>query len=90
MLSVSAAAWAAGGGFALLALVTFPAAAPGSWLQLFADLSPLRALIAPMFAMAFLLAGILAPSLWSRITLLVAAAMEAAVFGLTVLHWIWA
>lgn len=88
VLSVLGLALAATGGFALFALLA-PPAAPGSWLQILADLSPLRALVAPLFAMVFLLAGILAPVRWSRIALLLVAAMEAGVFGLTVLHWIW-
>ena len=88
-LAATGAAWAATGGLALLALVAAPAAGSGSWLQIFADLSPLRALVAPLFAMVFLLAGVLAPMRWPRVTLLLAAATEAAVFGLTVLHWVW-
>lgn len=87
-LSAAGAAWAATGGLALVALLAPPAAAPGSWLQMFADLSPLRALMAPLFAMAFLLAGALAPVRWSRITLLIVGAMELAIFGMAMLHWI--
>ena len=59
-----------------------------SALQMVADLSPIRALLAPLFALSFVLAGILAPARWSRIILLLAAASETAVFGLTLFHWI--
>lgn len=86
-LSVAAVAFAATGVAALLASLA-PTVDRHSWLQLWAGLSPLRALAAPLFAMVFLLAGLLAPFRSSRITLLAAAASEAAVFGLAILRWI--
>ena len=87
-LSVAGVAWAASGAFALLALLAPHATAPRSWLEMLAALSPLRALIAPLFALVFLLAGIVAPIRWSRVTLLLVAATELAVFGLVMIHWI--
>lgn len=87
-LSAAGAAWAAAGGLALFALLAAPAAAPGSWLRVLGGLSPLRALVAPLFALVFFLAGVVAPMRGPRITLLGVAAMEAAAFGLSVLQWV--
>ena len=49
-------------------------------LQIWADLSVLRLLVAPLFALGFLLAGIFAPSRSFRFALLIATAIEAAAF----------
>jgi len=88
MLSLGAAALAMTGLAALVFLLSPATARPPSALQFVADLSPIRALVAPLFAASFLLAGIFAPARRSRIILLLAATSEAAVFGLTPFHWI--
>jgi hypothetical protein len=76
-------------GLAALVFVLSPSTArPPSALQIVADLSPIRALVAPLFALSFLLAGIFAPARRPRIILLLAAASEAVVFGLTLFHWL--
>jgi hypothetical protein len=56
---------------------------PTWWIH---GLSPLRALAAPVFALLLIAAGILSPMRSSRITLLVAALSEAAVFALVMIH----
>lgn len=82
VLSAVAVGLAATGILDLLALLTFPVATPDSWPQFFSLLSPLRILAAPVFAMAFVLAGLLAPVRWSQITVVVTAASEGGIFGL--------
>jgi hypothetical protein len=86
-LSLAAVGLAVTGLAALLAILAPPTISPHSSLQMWADLSPIRALVAPLFAMACLLAGLLAPSRSPRITLLLVAASEAAVFAFAFLHW---
>jgi hypothetical protein len=88
VLSAGGAALAITGLAALVFVLSSSIARPPSALQMAAGLSPIRALVAPLFALIFLLAGILAPARWSRIILLLAAGSEAAVFGLTLFHWI--
>ena len=61
---------------------------PGSTLQTLAGFSVLRILIAPLFGLAFFLAGLFAPTRSDRIALLVATAMEAAAFGVIALTWV--
>jgi hypothetical protein len=61
---------------------------PGSTLQVWAGFSVLRILIAPLFGLAFFVAGLFAPTRSDRIALLVATAMEAAAFGVIVLTWV--
>ncbi len=58
--------------------------APSIWVSL----SPLRILVAPLFALVFLLAGLFAPGRPARITLLTACAVEALVFGVVALWWL--
>ena len=73
---------------AALWVILFPRATPpATWFDFLVDLSPIRALIAPLFAMAFLLAGVVARWRWARVTLLGAGAIEAAVFVCAMLHW---
>ena len=61
---------------------------PGSTLQVWAGFSVLRILIAPLFGLAFFLAGLFAPTRSDRNALLVATAMEAAAFGAIALTWV--
>jgi hypothetical protein len=56
-------------------------------LQSLAALSPLRALIAPMWAIPFVLAGLFSPIRWPRITLILVGLNEAVMFVLVFLHW---
>ena len=50
-------------------------------------LASLRILIAPLFALAFLLSAVMAPSRSSRLALLVATAIEASVFAWVAFIW---
>ena len=61
---------------------------PGSTLQVWAGFSVLRILIAPLFGLAFFLAGLFAPTRSDRIALLVATSMEAVAFGAIALTWV--
>ena len=61
---------------------------PGSTLQVWAGFSVLRILIAPLFGLAFFLAGLFAPTRSDRIALLIATAMEAAAFGTIAVTWV--
>ena len=70
---------------ALVALIDYVATRPatadaGSILGILSALAPLRILIAPLFALGFLLCGLFAPNRRFRIALLIATAIEAAVF----------
>jgi hypothetical protein len=85
--SVLAAVFAAGAIAALFAILMPRATPPVTWFDFLVDLSPIRLLIAPLFAMAFLLAGILARWPWARVTLLGAGAVEGAAFVGAMLHW---
>lgn len=58
------------------------------WLKTWERLTPIRVLVAPLLAMAFFLAGLLAPLRRTRIVLISIAASEAMVFVLSVLHWL--
>ena len=56
-------------------------------LHVWSALAPLRILIAPLFALNFFLSGLFAPNRSYRIALLVAAAIEAAVFAYVAFTW---
>ena len=58
------------------------------WLKTLALLSPLRVLAAPLLALAFLLSGLLAPARSPRTALLIATAVEAAVFVTVAFQWL--
>ena len=60
---------------------------PQSPLILWGPVAVLRMLAAPLLAMGFALAGLIAPNRASRWALLAAAAVEGAVAMYTVLHW---
>jgi hypothetical protein len=70
---------------ALWALVhtLHPAAARGTW----ADLSPIRILVAPVFALGALLAGLICPFRSSRLAFLGVFLVEAVVFAGVFLFW---
>jgi hypothetical protein len=87
VLSTTGLALAVTGIAALFAVFTPHMGPSRTWLHLLADLSPIRVLVAPPFELAFCLAGIFAPTRWPRVILLLVAVSEAAVFGLTLLHW---
>ena len=74
----------------LVALIDYVApriADAGSTLHTWSALAGLRILSAPLFVLAFLLSGLFAPSRSSRIALLVATAIEAAVFAYVGFVW---
>lgn len=69
----------------LLYLVPIPVARPvlRSWVQL----SPLRILAAPLFALFFLLSGLFAPTRSARLSLFVAGTVETVVFVSVAFTW---
>jgi len=86
--SVVALAIAATGITALIAHLLPQGADAGSVAGTWSVWSPLRVLLAPLFAITFLLAGLLAPARSYRSALLGATAIETAVFFWGVLTWI--
>jgi hypothetical protein len=87
MLSVVALGIVATGVAALITYLapraTDPHPVPNDW----SGLAVLRILVAPLFAMGLLLAGIFAPNRTSRITLCAATVIEAAIFAYVALIW---
>jgi hypothetical protein len=88
VLSVVALAIAVTGLAAAFIYFSPPAAAAHSALHTFAMLTPIRILIAPLFILAFLLAGLFAPARSPRLALLLAMAIEATVFVFVVYKWL--
>jgi hypothetical protein len=86
-LSVAALGIAATGFAALIAYVAARTADPPSVLHTWSAFAALRILVAPLFAMGFLLSGLFAPNRSSRIALLVATAVETIVFAYVALIW---
>jgi len=87
VLSVVALAIATTGLVALIDYIAPRTADTGSILHTWSALAGLRILSAPLFVLAFLLAGLFAPNRSSRIALLVATATEAAVFAYVAFVW---
>jgi hypothetical protein len=86
-LSVLAVASALMGLVAILPWVLRgPDAARGTWLQVWVGLAPIRALAAPLFALAAAVAAVIAPSREFRIVLGVVAIGELAGFVLAIAH----
>lgn len=85
LMAISLAVAATGIASAIAYLVRFDPTY--SWLQTLSLLSPLRLLTAPLFAVAFLLAGLMAPARAPRVVLFVAAAAEVACFIALPLQW---
>ena len=86
-LSVAALAIAATGLAAFIDYVAAQSADAGSILHSWSAVASLRILVAPLFALAFVLSGLFAPDRFSRIALLVAGLIEAAVFVYVALLW---
>jgi len=82
-LSVTALLIAASGVAALFTYFAQTAITFQAW----ATFSPVRILMAPLFALAFLLSGVFAPTRSSRIALLLATAVEIAVFVFVASQW---
>jgi hypothetical protein len=88
LLSVAAPCIAATGLAALIEYVMArTAGAPPSVPDIWSTLAVLRILAGPLLASAFLLSGLFAPNRSFRIALLVATAIEAAVFAYVALMW---
>jgi len=87
VLSVVALGIATTGLIALIDYVAPRTADAGSILHTWSALAGLRILSAPLFVLAFLLSGLVAPNRSSRIALLVATAIEAAVFAYVAFIW---
>jgi hypothetical protein len=81
VLAGSALALGATGVAALLVYLADQTAAPGSTIQLLGGLALLRTIVAPLFALTFLLSGLFAPDRPERIALFAATMVEALVFG---------
>jgi len=82
VLSVVALALALTGAAACMEFLTARTAfRAGSTPSAWSGLAVLRILVAPLFALAFLLSGLFAPSRSARIALLVATVVEAAIFS---------
>ena len=73
-------------------LVTLAAAAASIWNRssssLLVSLSPLWLLATPLFAGAFLLSAVFAPTRSARIALICACAVQAAAFAFVILSWV--
>jgi hypothetical protein len=87
VLSVVALAIAITALAALIDYVAARTAAVHSILHTWSALAVLRILVAPLFALAFLLSGLFAPHRSSRLALFVATVVEATVFACVALLW---
>ena len=87
LLSVAGVAIASTALIALLAYFVQRSAAAGGAVHAWAMFAPLRLLVAPACALAFLLAGAVAPDRGPRWALLGAGAVEALAFGTIALLW---
>lgn len=87
-LSVAALAIAATGLGAFLSYVAAQTAAAGSSLHSWSALAVLRILVAPLFALGFLVSGLFAPTRASRAALFVATLIEATGFVWVASMWI--
>jgi hypothetical protein len=87
ILSIGALTVAATGLGALASYLAPQNVDMGPFLTAWSSLSPLRALLAPLWAMAFCLAGLFAPTRTARFALLGAAGIEAIVFVWVMLIW---
>jgi hypothetical protein len=87
VLSVAALAVAATAAGAFTTYVVARTAGASSLLQVWSGLAGLRLLVAPLFALAFFLSSLFAPTHRSRIALFVATLTEAAVFASVALVW---
>jgi hypothetical protein len=86
-LSVAALGMAATGLAAVIGYVAARTADAPPLLQTWSALAVLRILVAPLFALSFLLSGLLAPNRSSRFALLLATVVEAAVFAYVAIIW---
>jgi hypothetical protein len=86
-LSVAALGMAATGLAAVIGYVAARTADAPPLLQTWSALAVLRILVAPLFALSFLLCGLLAPNRFSRFALLLATVVEAAVFAYVAIIW---
>jgi hypothetical protein len=87
-LSVAALVIAATGLAAFIDYVAARTAEADSILHAWSALAVLRILVAPLFALAFFLSVLFAPNRSSRIALLVATVIEAAVFAYVAVIWL--
>ena len=86
-LSVAALGIAATSLAALIGYVAARTADAPSLLHTWSGLAALRILVAPLFALGFLLSGLLAPNRSSRFALLVATVVEVAAFAYVAFIW---
>ena len=87
-LSVTSLAIAATGLAATLAWFAARALSPSPLLRGWASVAVLRILVAPLFVLFFLLAGLLAPNRAARTALLAATAIEAVAFAAVASAWL--
>ena len=87
-LAVAAALIAATSAAALVVHLGTPAPGPGLPATAWSAAATLRILLAPLCGLAFFLAGLFAPARGARRALLVAAAVEVAVFSVIAFTWV--
>jgi hypothetical protein len=87
-LSIVALVVAATGLGALIGYLAVQNAGLAADLPWWFGLSPIRILVAPLFALVFLLAALFAPNRFSRIALLAAVLVEGGIFVWVVLIWL--
>ena len=87
-LSIVAIVVATTGLLALVGYLAWQNPARAADLPWWFALSPIRILVAPLFALVFLLAALFAPNRFARIALLVAVAVEGGIFVWVLLIWV--
>ena len=88
VLSVAALVIVASGLAAFGAYRAAQAGGAGPLVLYWSSIAVLRILVTPLLAGAFLLAGVFAPNRFARITLIVAALVEAAIFAWVAFTWL--
>jgi hypothetical protein len=86
-LSIASLAAASTSGIAAAIHVTSSAVEPSSFLQAWSAFAVLRILVAPLFAMLWLLCGLFAPTRSARVSLSAATMIETAVFAYVAFGW---
>ncbi len=88
VLSVAAVTITGTGLATFIVFLVWRTAEGDSLFATWASLAPLRILAAPLLALAFLMSGLISPHRFSRIALVVAAVVEAAVSACAAVFWL--
>jgi hypothetical protein len=86
-LSIASLAAASTSGIAAVIHAASSAVEPSSFLQAWSAFAVLRILVAPLFAMLWLLSGLFAPNRSARLSLLAASMIETAAFAYVAFGW---